>query len=129
MYSCDFSFFFFFFFSKRRTPTKSLSVLVGSEMCIETGVRWFLSIDINDVPASAREQGQRTFRSITVNGQEIEFSGGFTDLHTRSYQEILAGRGFGLEENRVAIDTVATIRSAKIKGGAERHPYLSKIRK
>ena len=62
-------------------------------------VRWFLSIDINDVPAPAREQGQRTFRSITVNGQEIEFSGGFTDLHTRSYEEILAGRGFGLEEN------------------------------
>lgn len=92
-------------------------------------VRWFLSIDINDVPAPAREQGQRTFRSITVNGQEIEFSGGFTDLHTRSYEEILAGRGFGLEENRVATDTVATIRSAKVKGGTERHPYLAKLRK
>ena len=92
-------------------------------------VRWFLSIDINDVPASAREQGQRTFRSITVDGHEIEFSSGFTDLHTRSYEEILAGRGFGLEENRVAIDTVATIRSAKVKGGAEQHPYLAKMRK
>ena len=92
-------------------------------------VRWFLSIDINDVPASALEQGQRTFRSITVNGQEIEFSGGFTDLHTRSYEEILAGRGFGLEENRVATDTVATIRSAKVKGGTEQHPYVAKIRK
>lgn len=92
-------------------------------------VRWFLSIDINDVPASAREQGQRTFRSITVEGQEIEFSGGFTDLHTRSYEEILAGRGFGLEENRVAIETVATIRSAKVKVGGERHPYLARVRK
>ena len=92
-------------------------------------VRWFLSIDINDVPASAREQGQRTFRSITVDNHEIEFSGGFTDLHTRSYEEILAGRGFGLEENRVAIETVATIRSAKVKGGGEQHPYLAKTRK
>lgn len=92
-------------------------------------VRWFLSIDINDVPASAREQGQRTFRSITVDEHEIEFSGGFTDLHTRSYEEILAGRGFGLEENRVAIETVATIRSAKVTGGGEQHPYLAKIRK
>ena len=92
-------------------------------------VRWFLSIDVNDVPASALEQGQRTFRSITVNDQEIEFSGGFTDLHTRSYEEILAGRGFGLEENRAAIETVATIRSAKVTGGGEQHPYLAKVRK
>lgn len=92
-------------------------------------VRWFLSIDIKDVPATAREQGQRTFRSITVDDQEIEFSGGFTDLHTRSYQEIVAGRGFGLAENRVAIETVATIRSAKIKVGAEQHPHLEKVRK
>lgn len=92
-------------------------------------VRWFLSIDINDVPASAREQGQRTFRSITVDDQEIEFSGGFTDLHTRSYEEIVAGRGFGLAENRVAIETVATIRNAKVKVGAEQHPHLAKVRK
>ena len=75
-------------------------------------VRWFLSVDIGDVPATIRESGQRTYRSITVNGDEIEFSGGFTDLHVRSYQEIIAGRGFGLEENRTAIETVAAIRSA-----------------
>ena len=59
-------------------------------------VRWFLSVDVDDVPEAAREAGQRTYRSITVDGEEIEFSGGFTDLHTRSYEEILAGRGFGL---------------------------------
>ena len=64
-----------------------------------------------------------------MDNHEIEFSGGFTDLHTRSYEEILAGRGFGLEENRVAIETVATIRSAKVKGGGEQHPYLAKTRK
>ena len=92
-------------------------------------VRWFLSVDINDVPARAREQGQRTFRSITVEGREIEFSGGFTDLHTRSYEEILAGRGFGLEENRVAIETVASIRSAMPQGRGEQHPYVAKVRK
>ena len=92
-------------------------------------VRWFLSIDVNDVPAPVRDQRQRTFRSITVDGQEIEFSGGFTDLHTRSYEEILAGRGFGLEENRVAIETVAHIRQATPEAGGERHPFVSKVQK
>lgn len=90
-------------------------------------VRWFLSIDSNDVPTVQREQGQRTYRSITVDSEEIEFSGGFTDLHTRSYQEILAGRGFGLEENRVAISTVASIRNAPISTlTGEYHPFLKK---
>ena len=92
-------------------------------------VRWFLSIDISDVPAPVREQGQRTYRSITVNGQEIEFSGGFTDLHTRSYEEVLAGRGFGLEENRVAIETVASIRGGSPQSGGEKHMYIARVRK
>ena len=87
-------------------------------------VRWFLSLDVNDIPASGRNQGQRTYRSITVDGNELEFSGGFTDLHTRSYEEILAGRGFGLEENRSAIETVAAIRDAKITSAGEIHPFL-----
>lgn len=86
-------------------------------------VRWFLSVDLEDVPAIQRENGQRTFRSIAVDGEEIEFSSGFTDLHTRSYEEILAGRGFGLEANRVAIETVAKIRKATPQAGGERHPY------
>lgn len=88
-------------------------------------VRWFLSIDVNDVPDPERARGQRTYRSITVSGQELEFSGGFTDLHTRSYEEILAGRGFGLEENRVAIEAVSAIRTASpvgLKGSY--HPFL-----
>lgn len=88
-------------------------------------VRWFLSLDVNDVPADAREQGQRTYRSITVDGSELEFSGGFTDLHTRSYEEILAGRGFGLEENRSAIEAVADIRDAEITTAGEIHPFLT----
>lgn len=90
-------------------------------------VRWFLSVNYDDVPASQRAQGQRTYRSITVDGEEIEFSGGFTDLHTRSYEEILAGRGFGLDENRVAIETVSTIRNAVVAPlVGDYHPFLKK---
>lgn len=92
-------------------------------------VRWFLSIDINDVPEPVRKQGQRTYRSITVDGDEIEFSSGFTDLHTRSYEEILSGHGFGLEENRVAIETVEKIRHAPIETIGEIHPFVYRIRK
>lgn len=90
-------------------------------------VRWFLSIDINDVPGPIRKEGQRTYRSITVDGEEIEFSGGFTDLHTISYQEILAGRGYGAEAARNSIQTVYEIRNADnitVKG--EVHPFINK---
>lgn len=88
-------------------------------------VRWFLSVDIADVPSDQLDGGQRTYRSITVNGDAIEFSGGFTDLHTRSYEEILSGRGFSLEENRTAITTVATIRNALPAGlTGDYHPFL-----
>ena len=73
-------------------------------------MRWFLSVDSEDLPEAVRAEGQRTYRSITVDGEEIEFSGGFTDLHTRSYEEILAGNGFSLAESRPAIETVAAIR-------------------
>lgn len=91
-------------------------------------VRWFLSVDINDVPAAQREAGQRTYRSITVDGDEIEFSGGFTELHNRSYEEILAGRGFGLEDNRTAVTAVANIRNAQPVGlQGEYHPFLKNI--
>jgi len=85
-------------------------------------VRWFLSVDERDLPASQHEAGQRTFRSITVDGQEIEFSGGFTDLHTQSYELIVAGEGFGLESSRCAIETVAAIRTMAPSGAGERHP-------
>jgi len=86
-------------------------------------VRWYMSLDVNDVPADLRAAGQRTFRSITIDGEEVEFSEGFADLHTRSYEEILAGRGFRLEENRTAIETVAAIRSAEVsQAGGELHP-------
>jgi UDP-N-acetyl-2-amino-2-deoxyglucuronate dehydrogenase len=87
--------------------------------------RWFLSLDVNDVPAEARETGARTYRSITIDGEEIEFSGGFADLHTRSYEEILNGNGFGLNENRPAIGMVSHIRNASIEASkGEQHPKL-----
>jgi UDP-N-acetyl-2-amino-2-deoxyglucuronate dehydrogenase len=86
-------------------------------------VRWFLSLDLADVPEAERARGLRTYRSITVDGEEIEFSGGFADLHTRSYEEILAGRGFGLEDNRRAIETVSAIRTLPITPAlGEAHP-------
>lgn len=102
------------------TPTKAAGYLEYEH----ARVRWFLSLDVNDVPTAERAAGKRTFRAITADGENVEFSDGFTDLHTASYREILAGRGFGLEENRVAIETVAHIRAAPLVAGGDRHPFL-----
>lgn len=89
-------------------------------------VQWFLSVDNRYVPEILKFQNQRTYRSITVDGEEIEFSGGFADLHTLSYQRILAGEGFGLEDNRVAIETVSQIRNAAPVGNrGDYHPFLA----
>lgn len=91
-------------------------------------VRWFLSIDASDLPESV--QGKKpTYRSITVDSEEIEFSEGFTDLHTTSYEEILAGRGYGIEHARHCVETVEVIRSSSVataKNGEE-HPYLARL--
>ncbi len=76
-------------------------------------VRWFLSIDYNMIPEEIKETGQRTYRSITVDGEEIEFSGGFTELHTESYKDILKGNGFGLSDARQSIEIVHNIRNAE----------------
>jgi UDP-N-acetyl-2-amino-2-deoxyglucuronate dehydrogenase len=90
-------------------------------------VRWFLSIDYDDIPKAVKMDGKRTFRSITVDDIEIEFSDGFTDLHTNSYKEILNGNGFGLDDVKNAVQTVYEIRNAKpigLKG--DYHPFLKK---
>jgi UDP-N-acetyl-2-amino-2-deoxyglucuronate dehydrogenase len=88
-------------------------------------VRWFLSLDYDDIPVAVKATGQRTFRSITVEGEEIEFSEGFTDLHTLTYKEILAGRGFGLKEARLSVETAFTIRNSKPVGlQGDYHPLL-----
>ena len=88
-------------------------------------VLWFLSIDINHIPVEVRAKGQRTYRSITLDGEEIEFSGGFTDLHTLVYQRTLEGEGFGLGEAKTAIQIVYDIRKSEPVGiQGESHPLL-----
>jgi len=91
-------------------------------------VRWFLSLDYKDIPAEAKERGQRTFRSVTVEGEEVEFSEGFTDLHTATYREIIEGRGFGLDQVRQSVITAYTIRNARPIGlQGNYHPILKRI--
>jgi UDP-N-acetyl-2-amino-2-deoxyglucuronate dehydrogenase len=88
-------------------------------------VKWFLSIDSRFVPEHLQAKGQRTYRSITMNGTEIEFSEGFTDLHTAVYQRTLTGNGFGLEDTAQAIRAVEQIRKMQIVTNPElQHPFL-----
>lgn len=92
-------------------------------------VRWFLSLDQNDLPPAASEKNQRTFRAITIDGEEIEYSDGFTDLHTLTYKEIIAGRGFGLKDARQSVEIAYTIRNAKPEGlSGDYHPFLKSIK-
>ncbi len=86
-------------------------------------VRWFLSIDENSLPKQIQEIGQRTYRSILIDGQEIEFSAGFTDLHTLSYQEILKGNGFGLMDAKTSVEIVYDVRNNDIVANGEKHPF------
>ncbi|MBI5916952.1 MAG: Gfo/Idh/MocA family oxidoreductase [Bacteroidetes bacterium] len=79
-------------------------------------VRWFLSINADTLPEEIKARNARTYRSITVDGEEIEFSEGFTDLHTRSYEAILNGAGFGLDEAATAVKIVHDIRNARPAG-------------
>lgn len=75
-------------------------------------VEWFLSIDKNDLPVEAIKDNKRTFRSIKVDGEEVEFTEGFTELHTEVYKDILSGGGFGIKESRPSIELVYKIREA-----------------
>ena len=87
-------------------------------------VRWFLSINYDTLPAEVKAKGLRTYRSMTIDGEEVEFSGGFTELHTESYKDILAGGGFRIEESRQAIETVHGIRHAQPVGlSGDYHPF------
>ena len=79
-------------------------------------VRWFLSINYNTIPEKIRATGARTYRSLTIEGEEFEFSGGFTELHTKSYEQILAGNGFRIGEVKKAIETVYNIRQTSPVG-------------
>ena len=91
-------------------------------------VRWFLSVNYDYIPENVKDGGKRTFRSIKVDGDEVEFSDGFTDLHTKSYEHILLGEGFGLEEARNSINIVSNIRKMSPIGlRGEYHPFCKKV--
>lgn len=91
-------------------------------------VRWFLSIDANDLPDEVKGK-KTTYRSIDISGEELEFSEGFTELHKVSYEEILAGRGYGLDDARHCIETVNVIRSARVVAprDGQGHPVLGRL--
>jgi UDP-N-acetyl-2-amino-2-deoxyglucuronate dehydrogenase len=90
-------------------------------------VRWFLSINADTLPAEVKAKGQTTYRSITIEGEELEFSEGFTDLHTVSYQKIISGQGYGIEAPRQAIEIVHDIRNTTPIGAkGDYHPFVKK---
>jgi len=92
-------------------------------------VRWFLSIDQNDLPEGYSDK-IKTYRSIKVDGEEVEFSSGFTDLHTQSYEGILKGQGFGIDQARPSIEIVHAIRTAEIAPlSGEYHPAIKSLTK
>lgn len=92
-------------------------------------VRWFLSVNYDHIPDEVKAQEQTTYRSIKVDGKEFEFSDGFTDLHTKSYQNILDGRGFGLEEARNSINIVSDLRTRPAIGfTGDYHPFCKKVK-
>lgn len=91
-------------------------------------VKWFLSIDKDDLPKEELNNGRATFRSIIVEGEEVKFSEGFTDLHTRVYEEVLEGKGFGIDDVRPSIKLVHEIRNSKTSESRNNiHPFVEKI--
>ena len=91
-------------------------------------IRWFLSLDPDNLPDNQKGLGQRTYRSITVDGKEIEFSDGFTDLHTRIYENILKGEGYSMEDARKSIEIVHSIRNGRAVGKrGDYHPILDTV--
>jgi len=91
-------------------------------------VRWFLSINAEHLPDEAKAAGKRTYRSILIAGDELEFSEGFTDLHTASYADILAGNGFGISDARQSIDAVYAIRHQDPLGlTGDYHPFAKRV--
>lgn len=95
---------------RQNKVTCSQATKAAGELIFEKAkVNWFLSLDFNDLPKVATSNGKRTYRSIKIDGKEIEFSDGFTDLHTLTYQQILAGNGFGVEDARESIGLTSTI--------------------
>lgn len=82
----------------------------GTLVLEKANIRWFLSIDAETLPDDCKQSGKRTFRSLTIDGDQFEFSEGFTELHTRSYEEILKGNGFAITETKKSIELAHNIR-------------------
>ncbi len=107
-----------------RNESTSMSGFIEFE---RAQVRWFLSVDENDLPIPIESGKPKTYRSITVDGDEIEFSGGFTDLHTVVYERTLAGQGFGLDDARPSIELAYKIRNTPLSAiDVLAHPFLKK---
>jgi len=117
-------------------PVQQVVVHVDEAKCVagyleleRARVHWFLSTDMADLPFAAQPGVKTTFRSMTVDGSTVEFSDGFTDLHTRVYEEALAGRGFGIDDARPSIELTHRIRNTPVAAksdAAQMHPILSK---
>ncbi|MCA3265823.1 MAG: Gfo/Idh/MocA family oxidoreductase [Azospirillum sp.] len=104
---------------------RDASRAAGFLECERADVSWFLSVDGADLPDSVRGK-KPTYRSITVDDEEVEFSEGFTDLHTRSYEEIVAGRGFGLDTVRYSVEVVSAFRELPVRAGRmPPHPFAA----
>lgn len=103
--------------------------MTGALILKNADVKWFLSINKDDLFYDNSKQGSGTLRKISINGEKIEFSEGFTDLHTILYQKTLEGNGFGIEEARKSIELVYKIRTASFGNNLSPHPLLSKINK
>ncbi len=113
---------------ENKVHLKNFDTNAGYLKLKHANVRWFLSVNNSYIPHKEKKLGKSTYRSIVVDGEEIEFSGGFKDLHTRSYEEILKGNGFGLDDAKPSIRLVSTIRNLDpigLKG--EYHPFCKKI--
>ena len=107
---------------------KTVDINSGSFKLKHANVRWFLSVNYDYIPKDVKARGERTYRSIIIDGEEIEFSNGFTDLHTRSYEEILKGNGFGLDKAYSSVRIISEIRHLSPIGiNGDYHPLCKKV--
>ncbi len=107
-----------------RTPDR----VAGTLHLKHADVRWLLSVNGKDVPEQQRAAGKSAYRSLTLDGRSIEFSDGFTDLHTRVYERVLEGRGFGIDDARPAIELAYGLRKAPVTATTDGHPDLTRLR-
>lgn len=112
---------------EQRAHLREASRAAGYLSFEKADVRWFLSVDRDDLPESVKGK-KTTYRSIEIDGEELEFSEGFTDLHDRSYQAILEGHGYGLTDVRPCIEVVSQFRDLPIAQTGEQHLFVSKYR-